>query len=203
MPKTPVTAKVKPAGTSAQDLVLVVRALRRKVEESLDQMSLVQGVLEELCERQEALAAWQMEFAKRTISLGEAQWRALEGLSGQAAFAGLQAKSQVQSIRRAAEAAETSVPRESTDDSLNEASAFLVGLSDDLAKRREVRTRVHEERAGQRHAATAGEAESTGMTRRKGARSRKAGALEIAVEKPSTVEAPESILVLPEKTDFH
>lgn len=56
--------------------------LKRLLAETQDQLSLIHGVLEELCERQEALAAWQMEFSKRLVSLQEAQWRSLEDLAG-------------------------------------------------------------------------------------------------------------------------
>jgi len=56
--------------------------LKRLLLETQDQLCLIHGVLEELCERQEALAAWQMEFSKRLVSLQEAQWRSLEDLAG-------------------------------------------------------------------------------------------------------------------------
>jgi hypothetical protein len=56
--------------------------LKRLLLETQDQLSLIHGVLEELCERQEALSAWQMEFSKRLVTLQEAQWRSLEDLAG-------------------------------------------------------------------------------------------------------------------------
>ena len=56
--------------------------LKRLMLETQDQLSLIHGVLEELCERQEALSAWQMEFSKRLVTLQEAQWRSLEDLAG-------------------------------------------------------------------------------------------------------------------------
>lgn len=56
--------------------------LKRLMLETQDQMALIHGVLEELCERQEALSAWQMEFSKRLVTLQEAQWRSLEDLAG-------------------------------------------------------------------------------------------------------------------------
>lgn len=56
--------------------------LKRILLETQDQLSLVHGVLEELCERQEAMSAWQMEFSKRLVTLQEAQWRSLEDLAG-------------------------------------------------------------------------------------------------------------------------
>lgn len=56
--------------------------LKRLLCETQDQLSLIHGVLEELCERQEALAAWQLEFSKRLVTLQEAQWRSLEDLAG-------------------------------------------------------------------------------------------------------------------------
>jgi len=56
--------------------------LKRLMLETQDQLALIHGVLEELCERQEALSAWQMEFSKRLVTLQEAQWRSLEDLAG-------------------------------------------------------------------------------------------------------------------------
>lgn len=56
--------------------------IRRLLAETQDQLSLIHGVLEELCERQEAMAAWQMEFSKKLVSLQEAQWRSLEDIAG-------------------------------------------------------------------------------------------------------------------------
>lgn len=64
----------KPASSMAE--------LKRLLLETQDQLSLVHGVLEELCERQEAMSAWQMEFSKRLVTLQEAQWRSLEDLAG-------------------------------------------------------------------------------------------------------------------------
>lgn len=71
--KNPARRKVKETSPSE---------LKRLLAETQDQLSLIHGVLEELCERQEALAAWQMEFSKRLVSLQEAQWRSLEDLAG-------------------------------------------------------------------------------------------------------------------------
>jgi hypothetical protein len=190
-------------GTSVEAFSETLRALKRKIEENLDQLALVQGVLEELCERQEALSAWQMEFAKRTVSLGEAQWRALEGLAGQSAFAGFRSKAELLSAHKnaAAEASSTDAP---FNDSLDEATEFLGGLSADLAQRREVRSRVHSERATTRR--RAGESGNGSPQGTKGAKGgpRNGDAQEAPPLDPSgSVEAPESILVLPEKTDFH
>lgn len=215
-------APVKSAGTQGpavdafSETLLV---LKRKMEENLDQLSLVQGVLEELCERQEALAAWQMEFAKRTVTLGEAQWRALEGLAGQSAFAGFRSKADLmlahknaaaESASRASAGAfkgtgpEASASEASFVDSLDEATDYLGGLSSDLARRREVRRRVHSERVSRRQmeGTAQGSAKAPAKNKASNARSTRESSQAEKGEKP-TVDAPESILVLPEKTDFH
>lgn len=83
--KTDDTGKVQPRKAAAKASAGSPRSyseIRRLLAETQDQLSLIHGVLEELCERQEALAAWQMEFSKRLVTLQEAQWRSLEDLAG-------------------------------------------------------------------------------------------------------------------------
>lgn len=73
------------ASTQTSRIPLVSKGeaeIKRLLVETQDQLSLIHGVLEELCERQEAMAAWQMEFSKRLVTLQEAQWRSLEDLAG-------------------------------------------------------------------------------------------------------------------------
>lgn len=77
--------RAKPRTRAAATRTTVPRTdphIKRLLAETQDQLSLIHGVLEELCERQEALAAWQMEFSKRLVTLQEAQWRSLEDLAG-------------------------------------------------------------------------------------------------------------------------
>jgi hypothetical protein len=209
------------------DLVGAVRSLRRKVEEGLDQLSLIQGVLEELCERQEALSAWQMEFAKRTVTLGEAQWRALEGLAGQAVFAGFSSKAGaiaalvaeapsaagLDAGQAAAQAGRakivTSDAEDTFSDSLDEATEFLGDLTEDLSRRRSVRKRVLDERGAARieddgssaAGKSARQAEASDAANGEGkSKGKSKGAAGVA---NASTEAPESILVVPEKTEFH
>ncbi|MBX9703237.1 MAG: hypothetical protein K2X39_03700, partial [Silvanigrellaceae bacterium] len=47
-----------------------------------EQIGLIHGVLEEICERQELLSLWQIQHAKRMATLDEAQWRVLEDMIG-------------------------------------------------------------------------------------------------------------------------
>ena len=47
----------------------------RKIDHIQEQMSLLHGVMEELCERQEAMAMWHMEFAKKVFRYLDPQAR--------------------------------------------------------------------------------------------------------------------------------
>lgn len=201
------------------EIVAAVRTLKRKVEENLDQLALVHGVLEELCERQEALASWQMEYAKRTLSLGEAQWHALNAFSRRP---GARAKTAVPPRPKGNGVHE---PDEGFDDLLDDATAFLTELSGDLLRRKDVRRRVMEERAADRaedaeanendDPPTAAFGEAEGSPRSKAGKSASGGRKGKAKEKGTPkrasavskrsedVEPLESILVLPEKTEFH
>ncbi|MEY2988832.1 MAG: hypothetical protein RJB13_2353 [Pseudomonadota bacterium] len=77
------TVKPRARGARAPSAARVAPAeLKRLMLETQDQLALIHGVLEELCERQEAMSAWQMEFSKRLVNLQEAQWRSLEDLAG-------------------------------------------------------------------------------------------------------------------------
>lgn len=237
-PLSPKKKERGPRAEPASDLVAAVRSLKRKVEENLDQLALVHGVLEELCERQEALASWQMEYAKRTLSLGEAQWHALNAFSrrpGSRAKAALpplpvvgegergkvgsgkgRAKVSSESKRsRRVESAKPVFPPEDDgfDDSLDDATAFLMELSGDLSRRKDIRRRVMEERAMSRGEADDSDSEPTSgdahggtpkgvdATAARTARARKGKAR--ASEREEEAEPLESILVLPEKTEFH
>lgn len=86
-PKSESSTQMKPKArarrsTSPAGRAPVTSELKRLMLETQDQLALIHGVLEELCERQEALSAWQMEFSKRLVTLQEAQWRSLEDLAG-------------------------------------------------------------------------------------------------------------------------
>lgn len=111
------------------ELTKTLGILKKTLEHTQEQIALVHGVLEELCERQEALAAWQMEFSKRVMLLDEAQWRALEDLAG-ARF-----DHPMQRVSGRADA----LPDYNGADSLDEASEYFDAMSKDLDKKRKKR----------------------------------------------------------------
>lgn len=80
--ETPVKPRARTRRSGSNTAAASHAELKRLMLETQDQMALIHGVLEELCERQEALSAWQMEFSKRLVTLQEAQWRSLEDLAG-------------------------------------------------------------------------------------------------------------------------
>ena len=123
-PRVRAAARRAPRENTASAL----RSLKRLLDESQDQLSLVHGVLEELCERQEALAAWQMEFSKRLMMLDEAQWRALEDLAGTHFGHPVERMFGPQH------------PKDfSANDNLNDASEYFDAMSKDLTRKRHER----------------------------------------------------------------
>ena len=79
--KNPATA-VRTPRAQRVTLAQVQLQMQQQMESTQEQLGLIHAVLEELCERQEAVAAWQMEFSKRIVMLSESHWRALEELTG-------------------------------------------------------------------------------------------------------------------------
>ena len=139
--KVPVKARVRSAAQRAprESTASALRSLKRLLDESQDQLSLVHGVLEELCERQEALAAWQMEFSKRLMMLDEAQWRALEDLAGTHFGHPVERMFGPQH------------PKDfSANDNLNDASEYFEAMSKDLTRKRRERQQQGE-RTGRRN----------------------------------------------------
>ena len=149
------------------------QAVLRKFDYLQDQLSLIHGVMEELCERQEAMAAWHMECAKQTISrieelhnkvsrlkstdLFDVQSAALEEVvetevrKKKFASGGNKALAQRTSdLERFVESEGTFFDEtESFEDkmsALNEATEFLLELSEDLSERRELREKFMEKR---------------------------------------------------------
>lgn len=127
--KRPSPARRTPASGPSRKTATPAVDLKRSIDEMYDQIALVHGVLEEICERQEALAAWQMEFSKRVIMLDEAQWRALEDL------AGTHFGHPMQRMR-----GEKHTPDYSANDSLKDASEYMDSMNEDLARRRRERS---------------------------------------------------------------
>lgn len=76
------SSSATPATPAAARSTAGLKAIQKTLEQTQEQISLLHGVLEELCERQEALASWQMEVSKRLVALSEAQWRVLEDIAG-------------------------------------------------------------------------------------------------------------------------
>jgi hypothetical protein len=53
----------------ARSVSISSKDFARALEEAQDQLALIHGVLEELCERQEAMVAWQLDFAKHIMAM--------------------------------------------------------------------------------------------------------------------------------------
>jgi hypothetical protein len=155
-----------------------VSELRRLLLETQDQLSLIHGVLEELCERQEALSAWQMEFSKRLVTLQQAQWRSLEDLAGVDMGGPVEKAFGIQMEL---------LDSESADDHLDEANQMMEQVNSEALPKRAVRLRKrrHPLRSGATTAdETAPDSEAQGQN------------LE-------SETAPESVFVMPDKVDVH
>lgn len=150
--------------------------LKRILLETQDQLSLIHGVLEELCERQEAMSAWQMEFSKRLVTLQEAQWRSLEDLAGVDMGSPVEKAFGIQLER---------TDLESMDDHLDEAHKMMEQVNSDAMPKRA--TRLRKRRDPLRVSPVEEEPSSDPVVE---------GAL-------SRETSPESVFVIPEKVDVH
>jgi hypothetical protein len=76
--KTEKAAKAKKATSSETQMQgQFFDQVSKRVDQVHEQLSLIHGVLEEISERQEGLAAWHMEFAKRLMRLQDPKARQL------------------------------------------------------------------------------------------------------------------------------
>jgi len=154
-----------------------IAELKRLLVETQDQLSLIHGVLEELCERQEALSAWQMEFSKRLVTLQEAQWRSLEDLAGVDMGNPVEKAFGVQF--------ENSDPAQ-LEDQLDDAQKLMEQVNSDAMSKRAVRLR---KRKGASRMESVSEDDILwGQS---------------AVESLREDTSPESVFVIPEKVDVH
>lgn len=154
-----------------------IAELKRLLLETQDQLSLIHGVLEELCERQEALSAWQMEFSKRLVTLQEAQWRSLEDLAGVDMGNPVEKAFGVQF--------DTSDPAH-LDDQLDEAQKLMEQVNSDAMSKRAVRLRKR--KSAPRTEPTSEEDSLSGQ---------------LEPESLRSDTSPESVFVIPEKVDVH
>jgi hypothetical protein len=158
----------KPASSMAE--------LKRLLLETQDQLSLVHGVLEELCERQEAMSAWQMEFSKRLVTLQEAQWRSLEDLAG---------VDMGNPVEKAFGVQFEGVDPEVLDDHLDEAHKMMEQVNSDAMPKRA--TRLRKRRDPLRQATSQDESSADLVT-------------EEALPRETS---PQSVFVIPAKVDVH
>jgi hypothetical protein len=151
--------------------------IRRMLAETQDQLSLIHGVLEELCERQEALAAWQMEFSKRLVSLQEAQWRSLEDLAG---------VDMGSPVEKAFGIQLSDGELGDADDQLEEAGKMLEDINSQAMPKRADRMRKRRD-----------------FPRPPTVDSKESEEESIAMDVPAKETAPDSIFVMPPKVDVH
>ncbi|NBX17380.1 MAG: hypothetical protein EBR09_08450 [Proteobacteria bacterium] len=172
--------RVKPrtrAGTARPKVTGPDPDIRRMLAETQDQLSLIHGVLEELCERQEALAAWQMEFSKRLVSLQEAQWRSLEDLAGVDMGSPVEKAFGVQVAEGEADHGE---------DQLDEAEKMLEEINTQAMPKRA--DRMRKRRDFPRPPAVTDEFSDEES---------------VNIDVPAKETAPDSIFVMPQKVDVH
>ncbi|MEY4066291.1 MAG: hypothetical protein RIR26_2499 [Pseudomonadota bacterium] len=167
------------AGALAAKTPSSVSELRRLLLETQDQLSLIHGVLEELCERQEALSAWQMEFSKRLVNLQQAQWRSLEDLAG---------VDMGSPVEKAFGIQMELLDSDSSDDHLDEANQMMEQVNSEAMPKRAVRLRKR--RHPLRSGATSADEPSSDSDEAKG-------------ENVQPDNSPESVFVMPEKVDVH
>jgi hypothetical protein len=151
--------------------------LKRLLLETQDQLSLIHGVLEELCERQEALSAWQMEFSKRLVTLQEAQWRSLEDLAG---------VDMGNPVEKAFGIQFDGADPAGLDDQLEEAQKLMEQVNSDSMSKRAVRLRKR--KSSPRPEFTPEDDPLTGKPEPESLRRE---------------TSPESVFVIPEKVDVH
>lgn len=163
-------AKAKPLVSKSEAEV------KRLLVETQDQLSLIHGVLEELCERQEALAAWQMEFSKRLVTLQEAQWRSLEDLAG---------VDMGRPVEKAFGIQLDQVDPESMEDQFDEASKVVDDVNSQAMPKRAERIRKRRDPL------------------RTGAHANPSDGLDSETEALEKDRSPESVFVMPTKVDVH
>jgi hypothetical protein len=171
--------RARAAATLAKSKPLVSKneaEIKRMLGETQDQLSLIHGVLEELCERQEALAAWQMEFSKRLVTLQEAQWRSLEDLAG---------VDMGRPVEKAFGIQLDQVDPESMEDQFDEASKVVDDVNSHAMPKRAERIRRRRDPL------------------RTGAQASVSDGTESAAELVDNDRSPESVFVMPTKVDVH
>ncbi|NBO38636.1 hypothetical protein EBU99_08645 [bacterium] len=152
--------------------------VKRLLRETQDQLSLIHGVLEELCERQEALAAWQVEFSKRLVTLQEAQWRSLEDLAG---------VDMGRPVEKAFGIQFDHADPEALDDQLDEAHKMMDQVNSDALPKRAARLRKRKDPLRPSDVPDDSVDESDSLSAHASQRE----------------QSPESIFVMPSKVDVH
>lgn len=151
-------------------------SVHKLLQQTQEQISLLYGVLEELCERQEMLAQWQSEFGKRMLDLQESQSWTLQDVAEGAFQAALSERQKRDQRKRLKE-----TKREVREDvkEMDQLIDELDDSADDLAARSRKRRDAAEALALGRLA------EINPML------------------DPEQREAQEPVLIMPSKTDLH